>query len=203
MLEISKTNNLLNYRFNNFDVRIIIDGEELMFVAKDAAEALGYINSHKAINDHCKGVTKRYPLWTTGGTQELRVIGEPDLLRLIIHSKLEEAQKFERWIFEEVLPDIRKKGSYSMTDNIPKTFSQALMLAAKQQLIIEKQQAKIKEDEERVAFGHYVERISDENRTQSLGEMFLSYGYDEWKLQQKENEIQCKIARQSRNIKCE
>jgi phage antirepressor YoqD-like protein len=57
-------------------------------------------------------VLKRHPLETTGGTQEFRVLSEPDVPRLIVSSRLPEAEKFERWIFEEVLPSIRKTGSY-------------------------------------------------------------------------------------------
>lgn len=64
------------------------------------------------MNDHCKGVTKRYPLSTTGGLQEVRILSEPDVLRLIVRSKLPEAERFERWVFEEVLPAIRKTGGY-------------------------------------------------------------------------------------------
>lgn len=87
------------------------DGTEL-FCAKDVAQALGYTNPNKAINDHCKGVTKRYPLQTPGGTQEARFITEPDVFRLIVGSKLPSAQRFEAWLFEEVLPAIRKRGAY-------------------------------------------------------------------------------------------
>lgn len=65
------------------------------------------------MNDHCKGVTKRYPLQTAGGMQDVRVLTEPDVYRLIVKSELPEAQKFEAWFFEEVLPTIRKTGSYS------------------------------------------------------------------------------------------
>lgn len=50
---------------------------------------------------------KHYPLTTPGGIQQVRFITEPDLYRLITHSKLPEAEKFERWVFEEVLPSIR------------------------------------------------------------------------------------------------
>ena len=64
-------------------------------------------------HDTARGVVKRYPLETPGGTQQVRFITEPDLYRLITHSKLPEAEKFERWVFEEVLPSIRKHGMYA------------------------------------------------------------------------------------------
>ena len=94
------------------DLRVVdVDGRT-MFCAKDIACALGYSNSRKAIADHCKGVTKRYPLQTAGGMQELVFISEPDVLRLIVSSKLPQAQAYERWVFDEVLPSIHRTGGY-------------------------------------------------------------------------------------------
>lgn len=55
---------------------------------------------------------KRYPLYTAGGMQEIRIIAEPDMYRLICGSKLPSAQKFESWVFEEVLPSLRRSGGY-------------------------------------------------------------------------------------------
>lgn len=78
-----------------------------------SAEALGYVNPADAIKQHCKGVTKRYPLQTAGGTQEVRILNEPDVYRLIVGCTLPEGERFERWIFEEVLPSIRKTGRYT------------------------------------------------------------------------------------------
>ena len=75
--------------------------------------ALRTSDSAKAMQDHCKGITKRYPLETPGGLQDFRVLTEADVLRLIVRSKLPVAEKFERWVFEEVLPAIRKTGSYN------------------------------------------------------------------------------------------
>lgn len=87
------------------------DGK-VLFCGKDIAEALGYTNSRKALSDHCKGVTKRYTL-TEGGKQELSFIPEGDVYRLICNSKLSSAEKFELWVFDEVLPAIRKTGGYA------------------------------------------------------------------------------------------
>lgn len=105
------------YNFEGSSLRAMeIDGEP-WFVGKDVAEALGYARPNDAIQQHCKGAVKRRPLQTAGGTQEVRVISEPDMLRLIVNSNLPAAEKFERWVFEDVLPSIRKTGSYTM----PKT----------------------------------------------------------------------------------
>ena len=88
------------------------------FPATEIAEILGYKNPRKAILDHCKtkGVTNRDSL-TNGGKQSIKYIDEGNLYRLISKSKLKEAEKFETWVFDEVLPMIRKTGMY-ITDNI-------------------------------------------------------------------------------------
>lgn len=89
------------------------EGGEILFCGRDAAEALGYSNPNDALTRHCKGVVKRYPLETAGGTQEMRFIPESDLYRLIFSSKLPAAQEFEAWVTEVVLPSIRKTGMYA------------------------------------------------------------------------------------------
>jgi len=93
-------------------VRIVQENGELLFVGKDVCKLLGYKNESDAISRHCKGGVKRYPLLTEGGIQELRVLSEPDVMRLICGSKLPAAVRFEKWVFEEVLPSIRKTGAY-------------------------------------------------------------------------------------------
>jgi len=95
-----------------------IDGE-VWFVAADVTEVLGYANSSKAVADHCKekGITKRYPLETSGGSQLVTLVNESNLYRLIIKSKLPTAEKFEEWVFEKVLPSIRKHGRYEQGIN--------------------------------------------------------------------------------------
>lgn len=89
-----------------------------MFCAKDVATVLGYADTVNAIKQHCKGVVKRYPLQTAGGMQQARFITEGDLYRLIANSKLPNAEKFERWVFDEVLPSIRKHGGYLTPEKI-------------------------------------------------------------------------------------
>lgn len=93
------------------EIRTIeIDGKPY-FVGTDVAKALGYSNPRKAILDHCKGVTKR-DTPTSSGVQSMSYINEGDLYRLIMKSKLPSAEKFELWVMDEVLPTIRKTGSY-------------------------------------------------------------------------------------------
>lgn len=85
------------------------------FPAKAAAKILGYKDTTNAIKQHCKGVVKHH-LPTKGGVQTLNFIPEGDLYRLITHSKLPAAERFEKWVFDEVLPAIRKTGGYGRVD---------------------------------------------------------------------------------------
>lgn len=107
---------------------VTLESGEPGFVGKDVCDRLGYTNPNKAMGDHCKGVPIRYPLATPGGTQELRILTEPDVLRLIIASKLPAAQEFERWVFEDVLPAIRKTGAYAPPEAQPGLSRDAVVL---------------------------------------------------------------------------
>ena len=89
------------------EIRTIeIDGKPY-FVGTD----LGYNNPRDAVSRHCKGVVKR-DTPTSSGIQSMSYINEGDLYRLIMKSKLPSAEKFESWVMDEVLPTIRKTGSY-------------------------------------------------------------------------------------------
>lgn len=94
---------------------IMIDGEP-WFVGKDVAAALGYEKERNAIQKHVDAddALKRGIL-TNGGIQEMTVINESGLYSLIFGSKLESARKFKHWVTSEILPSIRKTGTYSAT----------------------------------------------------------------------------------------
>ncbi len=108
-------------------VRTVEKNGKVMFVASDVAKALGYSRPADAITAHCKGSVK-HRLLTNGGMQDLKIIPEGDVYRLVTHSKLPAAEKFESWVFDEVLPAIRKTGTYS----IPKDYPSALRALADQ-----------------------------------------------------------------------
>ena len=102
------------FNFKDLPVRVISDPKgDFWFCGTDVCAILGYTNSRKALQDHCKqgGVTKRYTP-TKSADQEMTFINEPNLYRLIIKSRKPEAEPFEAWVFEEVLPQIRKTGKY-------------------------------------------------------------------------------------------
>ena len=105
-----------NFTNNNFGtVRTMLIQDEPWFVGKDVAVILGYINPRDAIDKHVctedKGVAK---CDTLGGTQDLTIINESGLYSLIFSSKLPKAKAFKRWVTSEVLPSIRKTGSYTV-----------------------------------------------------------------------------------------
>ena len=115
----------------NFEVEALEENNKVYFGATRIAKALGYTNPQKAIRDHCKldGVTIRSVGVVTGKkadgkdiiqTVEKKFIDEGNLYRLIIKSQLPEAERLERWIFEEVLPSIRKYGIYATENTVDK-----------------------------------------------------------------------------------
>lgn len=109
-------NQLQVFRNNEFgQIRTLTIDNEPWFVGKDVADALGYSNTRDALSKHVddedKGVAN---CDTLGGTQEMVIINESGLYSLIMSSKLPSAKKFKRWVTSEVLPSIRKTGSYSV-----------------------------------------------------------------------------------------
>lgn len=106
-----------NSKFGDLEI-LIIEGKE-WFPAIQVAETLGYSNPHKAVKDHTKerGVTIRSVIDKLGRKQNKKFIDEGNLYRLITRSKLPQADEFEEWVFEDVLPSIRKHGLYA-TDNV-------------------------------------------------------------------------------------
>ena len=111
---------VIPFAFDGKEIRVLRDENgKPLFVGKDICEALGYSNHNDAMNLHCKGVVKRYPLQTAGGKQQMRVLTEGDMYRLMTHSKLEGAERFEALVFDEILPTIRKTGRYEAQQPAP------------------------------------------------------------------------------------
>lgn len=97
-------------------IRVVDRNGEPWFVARDVALALGYVRTADAVREHCKGVGEMETP-STGGNQVMKIIPEADLYRLILKSKLPQAEAFQDWVVEVVLPSIRKHGAY-MTDSV-------------------------------------------------------------------------------------
>ena len=119
-----------------------IEGK-IYYCGNDVARALGYIRPRDAVALHCKGAVKhRTP--TNGGVQELSFIPEGDVYRLAARSKLPQAEKFESWVFDEVLPQINHTGGY----RVPQNPMEALQLMFDAQKNTDMRVTNLKEDVE-------------------------------------------------------
>ncbi|WP_270659557.1 phage antirepressor KilAC domain-containing protein [Paraclostridium bifermentans] len=119
-----------------------IEGK-LYFVGKDIAKSLGYKNPRDAISRHCKGVVKR-DSFKEGG-QQIALISEGDMYRLITNSELPSSEEFESWVFDDVLPNIRQTGGYipiNEEEDETEILAKAVMIAQK---TIEKKDKLLKE----------------------------------------------------------
>lgn len=126
--------------FNNpefGELRTIEEGDKIYFVASDVAKALGYKRPADAVSAHCRYTVKRSIPHPQGkGTLQMNVIPEGDVYRLAAHSELPSAEKFESWVFDEVLPTIRKTGGYHVPQSPEEQMAQGLLAA--QKLLAEK-----------------------------------------------------------------
>ena len=148
------------------EIRTIRDGEKVMFCGSDVAKALGYgSNPQDAIRRHCRedGCVNHAVIDKLGRMQEARFIDEGNLYRLIAHSKLPSAQRFEQWVFDEVLPSIRKTGGYisgqeTLSDD--ELLERALLVAKRRieerDKVIARQREKIEADRPKTIFADAV-----------------------------------------------
>lgn len=100
--------------FNNADfgeIRTLEENGTVLFCASDVAKALGYSRPNDAVSQHCRATVK-HSTPISGKMQDINFIPEGDVYRLIARSKLPTAERFESWVFDEVLPSIRKNGGY-------------------------------------------------------------------------------------------
>ena len=146
----SSSMGLMNWSFENHGVRnFIIDGE-IWWAAKDVCKVLKYKDYINAIKRHCRGVAKRHPITDSlGRDQEVRIINEPDLMRLIIHCRLPDAERFERWVFEEVLPAINRHGVYMMPKVARDVFSDPEKIAQLTALLKEEHGLRVQAEADR------------------------------------------------------
>lgn len=156
------------------EIRTMEIGGKTYFVANDVAKALGYKRPADAVTTHCKGSVK-YRYLTDGGEQELKVIPEGDIYRLISRSKLPSAERFETWVFDEVLPSIRKNGGYiagqeTLSDD--ELMAKAVLVAQKKieerDKVIEERRLKIEADKPKTIFA---DAVSASNTSILIGDL--------------------------------
>lgn len=119
-------NNIQIFQNEQFGkVRIAMnESDEPLFCAKDVANALGYIDTADAIQRHCKSGKKVYhPHENSAGGINMVYIPEKDVYRLIMRSNLPDAEKFQDWVCDEVLPSIRKYGAYMTNETLEKALT--------------------------------------------------------------------------------
>lgn len=158
------------------EIRTLKENNKVLFCGSDITKALGYGNASAALNRHCKGITKRDTL-TNGGIQALLFITEGDVYRLIAHSRLPSAERFESWIFDEVLPTIRKTGGYVANEDVfvetylPFADEPIKQLFRIQCRVINQLNERILKDEPKVKFADHVgdsTNVIDVNRMAKL-----------------------------------
>lgn len=125
------------------EIRTVTIDDEIYFVGKDIAKALGFSNSRDAILTHVfdedKGVET---IDTLGGKQNMTVVNESGLYALVFGSRLESSKRFKHWVTSEVLPSIRKTGAYG----VPKSTSGQIQLLAQGYTELEQAVTSIKDD---------------------------------------------------------
>lgn len=165
------------------ELRTIEENGKILFCGNDIAKALGYVRPNDAISAHCRATVKRRtPI--SGKIQEINFIPEGDVYRLITHSKLEKAEQFEKWVFDDVLPTIRKTGGYVNNEdtfvktylpfadeNIKALFSQTLGA-------LRKANEKIEADKPKVLFANAVETSKTAILVGDLAKILKQNGVD-------------------------
>jgi len=155
------------------EVRTIEKNGSVLFCGSDIAKALGYARPADAISAHCKGVCV-LPTPSAGGVQNTKFITEGDIYRLIAHSKLPSAERFERWVFDEVLPSIRKHGAYMTSETIEKALTSPDFLIQLATQLKEEKMAREKAEQkiiEQEPFVNFANKVSDSSNLIDMGKM--------------------------------
>ncbi|WP_295821627.1 phage antirepressor KilAC domain-containing protein [uncultured Deinococcus sp.] len=121
---------LQTFNFDTLPVRVVMDGDQPWFVAVDVALILGYRNSPDATRLLDADEKGTHIVHTPGGAQEMTTISESGLFNLVLRSRRPEARPFRRWVTGDVLPTLRRTGTYSVSQAVPQTLPEALRLAA-------------------------------------------------------------------------
>lgn len=148
-------NNLQLFNFENNQLRTLLINNDPWFLGKDVADILEYTNTAKAIRDHVDEedkLTERIVL--SGQNREVIFINESGLYSLVLSSKLPSAKKFKRWVTSEVLPQIRKTGSYATPQLTGEELMAKALIEAKS--VLERQNKQIIEMKPKALFADTV-----------------------------------------------
>ncbi len=166
--------------FNNAmfgNVRVLLQGDEPWFVAKDIADTLGYQNGSRDVNRHTDEEDRTKTMVFDGNqNKETILINESGLYSLVLSSKLPNAKQFRRWVTSEILPSIRKYGSYSM--DIPRTLPDALKLYANEIEAHNKTKALVEEQKPKVLFADAVNASHTSILVGDLAKLLRQNGLD-------------------------
>lgn len=148
-------------------VRIVEINNEPYFVGKDVVDILGYQNGSRDVNTHVDEEDRlKYQISTAGQLREQTIINESGLYALILSSKLPTAKKFKRWVTHEVLPSIRKTGSYGKPA-LPQTYQEALRELADRCDVIEQQKLELTAAKPKVQF---YDQVRESEQTLSMND---------------------------------
>ncbi len=180
-------NNLQIFKNKDFgEIRTIEENGNIMFCGSDVAKALGYTDTAQAIRKNCKedGLSTRQVIDSLGRTQQAKFISEGNVYRLITHSRLPAAEKFERWVFDEILPTIHKTGGYVGNDEmfintyLPFADEQTKLLFKTTLETMKSLNRKIEQDKPKVLFAESVTTSKTSILIGDLAKLIKQNGYE-------------------------
>lgn len=171
-------NELQLFNFENNQVRTLLINDEPWFVGKDVAQILGYSNPRDALSKHVDDEDKNSVAIRDGnkGNPNQTVINESGVYALVFGSKLPSAIRFKRWVTSEVLPQIRKTGSYAS----PQLTGEELMAKAliEANSVLARQSKQLEEQKPKVLFANSVIASKDSILVRELAKLIKQNGYD-------------------------
>ena len=180
-------NNIAIFSNDEFgQVRTLEQEGRVLFLGADIAKILGYSNPHDALIRHCKedGLVFHEVIDSIGRRQQAKFINEGNMYRLIVNSKLPSAERFEKWVYDEVLPSVRQHGAYMTAETIEKALTDPdtiIKIATKlkeeqaKRMLLE---AKVEEQKPKVIFADAVATSNSSILVGELAKLLKQNGVD-------------------------
>lgn len=173
----AKMNELQLFNFENNQVRTLLINDEPWFVGKDVADILGYQNGSRDINRHVHEEDRQnYQNGTFDSPRGMTIINESGLYALIFGSKLAEAKRFKHWVTSEVLPQIRKTGSYASQQLTGEELMAKALIEANS--VLARQSKQLEEQKPKVLFANSVIASKGSILVRELAKLIKQNGYD-------------------------